>query len=715
MKKIAIAIMSFACAVCAAAALSVNQKDVQAQEDLGIFTETKCQVSKNGDKLLIVTGIRDTSLIYEMGYELGDYVLTQDDVAEANKYYESLTLGTETQLASQFIEGAEGLLVWEIAYDPTVAYSVRPYAYVGELNDDEELIAPENNEKTYGALKENFNVFTVTFADEDGVELSDPQTLNYGQKLGDVAAPEKVGYTFDGWYNGESKVDVKKAVRGSMDLVAKYKPNENTAFTVKVYKEKLLGGGFDLVETVVGKGTTDDTATIEDVTITANVAGLVQTANSVTEGTIAGNGSLELSVYYAYPTVEMDFKTYQTYYSAATATLGTNANNTDTNASGVHFNTESNKVYFAGRYVYAQFQFQGFWISSGDVHRSIRPRAKGFEVIEMSITGADTIDADGDGNNKFIDARNGYTASNIIMNNYTYNIAGSGALKEFNFAIVIKNDILHLFYDEILCMVLDLKTVGFTANSNYDVGIARDCQARANPNYTVNSIVLRTGNAVDELFASFEQNVYTQSKSADWGTPAMATYMLDGSVVMQRQIVIDGISEGTSYNGVHTSFFKNSSDTIYYKSTLTIAKGEGLSFDSGIGFAIKSGDHKYGFNFGGSSLKEWLKLNAETSQFVVNSEKIAQITAKNTSEEDKVFEMEYIVSGNVLYLFVDGTLTVKIVLSELNAAFTAGTNYQIGILMRWPTVTHKVGYYAPTLVYGADAQAVISATGYTLN
>ena len=117
MKKFIIGVLSLACVSCLAAAVSfkVSNASAEEQQQTGIFTETKCQISKTGDKMLMVTGITDVSKIYEVGYDIsGGYEVTDKDVAETNKYYESLTLGGVTKTADEFIAGAKGLLIWEV-------------------------------------------------------------------------------------------------------------------------------------------------------------------------------------------------------------------------------------------------------------------------------------------------------------------------------------------------------------------------------------------------------------------------------------------------------------------------------------------------------------------------------------------------------------------------------------------------------------------------
>ena len=234
MKKLMIGVLSLACLSCMAAAVTMQANRVSADEQVGtsIFTETKCQISKTGDRMLMVTGITDVSKIYEMGYEIsGGYQVQEGDVAETNMYYESLTLGGSTKTASEFIEGAEGLLIWEIDYDCDYTYTVQAYAYVGELNASGQLTIPEVEEKTYGIKKESFNLVTVTFVDEEGATI-DTQSVAIGGNATSIAGPEKADAQFDGWYMDGEKYDFGAAVKKNITLTAKYKYAVN--YTVKV-------------------------------------------------------------------------------------------------------------------------------------------------------------------------------------------------------------------------------------------------------------------------------------------------------------------------------------------------------------------------------------------------------------------------------------------------------------------------------------------------
>ncbi|MBQ5926462.1 MAG: InlB B-repeat-containing protein, partial [Clostridia bacterium] len=302
------------------------------------------------------------------GQEIGHGSDRKHDDSKTNVYYESLTLGDETREAGVFIDGAEGLLIWEIAYDKTVSYSVKPYAYVGVMNV-EQLIAPDGNTKTYGTEKANFNAFSVVFKNEDGSTVA-TETKNYGQTVSaPQETPEKAGYTFDAWYNGATAYDFTKPVTGALELTAKFNANTDTAYTVKVYKEKLLGGGYDLVETVNAKGTTDDTVSIEDVTVTADTTGMsVNATKSVQEGVVNANGSLELSVYYDYPKYGVNKKAWNLNYDANKNYIYVSTKNQDSTA--LEFASNAQKVYFAGKMnMNSGFGNYGFTVTSGTTQR----------------------------------------------------------------------------------------------------------------------------------------------------------------------------------------------------------------------------------------------------------------------------------------------------------------------------------------------------------
>ena len=72
----------------------------------------------------------------------------------------------------------------------------------------------------------NKTVYTVTF-NSDGTETK--QTVAEGEKASKPTDPTKTGYTFAGWYNGETAFDFNTAITANITLTAKF-----TAITYKI-------------------------------------------------------------------------------------------------------------------------------------------------------------------------------------------------------------------------------------------------------------------------------------------------------------------------------------------------------------------------------------------------------------------------------------------------------------------------------------------------
>lgn len=65
-------------------------------------------------------------------------------------------------------------------------------------------------------------VYTVTFNSYGGTPVPPKQEVEYGHAATKPAAPEKTGYTFDGWYLGDEKYDFSAAVEQNITLTAKW-------------------------------------------------------------------------------------------------------------------------------------------------------------------------------------------------------------------------------------------------------------------------------------------------------------------------------------------------------------------------------------------------------------------------------------------------------------------------------------------------------------
>ena len=106
--------------------------------------------------------------------------------------------------------------------EPTLKGFTFAYWY---LDDENEAYAFENTPVTADitlTAKWNINKYTVAFNTDGGTPVPPAQEVEYGLTATEPAAPEKTGYTFDGWYLGDEKYDFSAAVEQNITLTAKW-------------------------------------------------------------------------------------------------------------------------------------------------------------------------------------------------------------------------------------------------------------------------------------------------------------------------------------------------------------------------------------------------------------------------------------------------------------------------------------------------------------
>ena len=108
--------------------------------------------------------------------------------------------------------------------DPTLKGYTFAFWYLGE--DEQNATAYDFNtpvtENITLTAKWNINKYTVTFNSYGGTPVPPVQEVEYGLTATEPAAPEKTGYTFDGWYLGDEKYDFSAAVEQNITLTAKW-------------------------------------------------------------------------------------------------------------------------------------------------------------------------------------------------------------------------------------------------------------------------------------------------------------------------------------------------------------------------------------------------------------------------------------------------------------------------------------------------------------
>ena len=164
------------------------------------------------------------------------------------------------------------------------------------------------------------NQYTITF-DTDGGNAVASITQDYGTAITKPANPVKAGYTFIGW----DKTIPNTMPAKDMTVKAQWTVDTNVKYTVEFYQQDVVGDGYTLVLSEERYGETDTQAELDrekyDYTRFYEHFKVNYSApGSRHSGTITGDGSLTLKVYY-------DRRVYTVTFEPgdASATLGDSA------------------------------------------------------------------------------------------------------------------------------------------------------------------------------------------------------------------------------------------------------------------------------------------------------------------------------------------------------------------------------------------------------
>ena len=153
----------------------------------------------------------------------------------------------------------------------------------------------------YAIIKEGY---WVSF-NSDGGSIVDSQFVLHGDNLvlDKSTTPTKPGYTFDGWYNGLTKVENGATVTSPMNLTAHWKATK-VSYTVIHWWENADDNGYSFHESENKTGMTGTEANAK----AKSYEGF--TAQPVAKKTIKGDGSTIVSVYYKRNVYDVKFYSY---------------------------------------------------------------------------------------------------------------------------------------------------------------------------------------------------------------------------------------------------------------------------------------------------------------------------------------------------------------------------------------------------------------------
>lgn len=161
--------------------------------------------------------------------------------------------------------------------------------------------ADQTSVNVYAIIKEGY---WVSF-NSDGGSIVDSQFVLHGDKLvlGKDTTPTKPGYSFDGWYNGLTKVENGATVTSPMTLTAHWKAAQ-VNYTINYWQQKVTDDKnatdaqktYEYVEAVTKKATT---GTKISATNSKTYKGFKYNANNSSKDVeISGDGTTIINVYY---------------------------------------------------------------------------------------------------------------------------------------------------------------------------------------------------------------------------------------------------------------------------------------------------------------------------------------------------------------------------------------------------------------------------------
>ena len=153
------------------------------------------------------------------------------------------------------------------------------------------------NVTLYPEVKEGF---WITF-NADGGTYTAPVFVAPNTNTVAPDEPTRVGYTFQGWYNGNSKFEFGSKLPENVTLTASWKAASNTKYRVIHWQENANDDGFSFKESEEKTGTTGAATTAE----AKSYEGFK--VKNFEQKTIAGDGSTIVNVYYDRIEYEVQF------------------------------------------------------------------------------------------------------------------------------------------------------------------------------------------------------------------------------------------------------------------------------------------------------------------------------------------------------------------------------------------------------------------------
>ncbi len=295
-------------------------------------TTVSTQIVKTGDELITPTAPDVAGKVFvgwydgETKFEDFNTALTITETTTRKitaKYEDALYVyfynpaGTQI-MRTEKVSDHEGHDFTNISYEVDATHKIVGWAAQknGTTNIADSITVPtdKTSVNVYAIIKEGY---WISF-DSDGGSIIDSQFVLNGDKLvlDKNTNPTKPGYTFDGWYNGLTKVENGATVTNPMTLKAHWNAAE-VNYTINYWQQKVTDDKnatdaektYEYVEAETKKATTGTPISAENL---KTYKGFKYNANNSSKDVkISGDGSTIINVYYDRVLCTVNFYAYE--------------------------------------------------------------------------------------------------------------------------------------------------------------------------------------------------------------------------------------------------------------------------------------------------------------------------------------------------------------------------------------------------------------------
>ena len=260
-------------------------------------------------EVLSYTALADNSVTYpaaeKTGFTIADNSVLSGAVAPDGSLVLSVYYSRNQYTFKTVVDGVETPVTYYYGADiEAPADPVKEGYTFSQWSSDIPKTMPARDVTVTASFK--INKCTIIFNSNGGTSV-ESVSVGYGTYVSVPTTPTKVGYIFDGWFNGETKVEFPiKSLKEDLELTAHWTPAPNK-YTIEVYRMNTEG-----VYELEASKMYEDKKTDDEVNVAkyypAIASGFkLDTNNTDKEGTVAADGKSIFKIYITRNKYELTF------------------------------------------------------------------------------------------------------------------------------------------------------------------------------------------------------------------------------------------------------------------------------------------------------------------------------------------------------------------------------------------------------------------------